>query len=95
MVRAITNNYLQAEGGYPVQFVVVQPDSDVKNALFLNTSSRIITEDLPGYGEVKTYPSAGVLELTAVEETRDVKTNQITVTLNGVPNTIIPLLKRV
>ena len=24
MVRAITNNYLQAEGGYPVQFVVIQ-----------------------------------------------------------------------
>ena len=94
MVRSISNNYLQAEGGYPVQFVVVQPDSDVKNTLFLNTSSRIITEDLPGYGEVKTYPSAGVLELAAVEETRDVKTNQITLALNGVPNTIIPLLKK-
>ena len=94
MVRAITNNYLQAEGGYPVQFVIVQPDSDVKNSLFLNTSSRIITENLQGYGEVKTYPSAGVLELAAVEETRDVKTNQITLSLNGVPNTIIPILKK-
>ena len=94
MVRAISNNYLQAEGGYPVQFVVVQPDSDVKNTLFLNTSSRIITENLQGYGQVKTYPSAGVLDLTAVEETRDVKTNQITVALNGVPNTIIPILKK-
>ena len=29
-----------------------------------------------------------------VEETRDVKTNQITLALNGVPNTIIPLLKK-
>jgi hypothetical protein len=94
MVRSISNNYLQAEGGYPVQFVVVQPDSDVKNSLFLNTSSRIITEDLQGYGEVKTYPSAGILDLTAVEETKDVKTNQITVALNGVPNTIIPILKK-
>lgn len=94
MVRAINNNYLQAEGGYPIQFVVVQPDSDVKNALFLNTSSRIITEDLQGYGNVKTYPSAGILNLTAVEETKDVKTNQITIDLNGVPNTIIPLLKK-
>ena len=94
MVRSISNNYLQAEGGYPVQFVVVQPDSDVKNSLFLNTSSRIIIEDLPGYGEVKTYPSAGILDLTAVEEIKDVKTNQITVALNGVPNTIIPILKK-
>ena len=64
MVRAISNNYLQAEGGYPVQFVVVQPDSDVKNTLFLNTSSRIITEDLQGYGQVKTYPSAGVFRIS-------------------------------
>jgi len=94
MVRAISNNYLEAEGGYPIQFVVIQPDTNVKNALFLNTSSRIITETLDGYGEVKTYPSAGILDLTAVEETKDVKTNQITIVLNGVPNTIIPVLKK-
>lgn len=94
MVRAISNNYLEAEGGYPIQFVVIQPDTNVKNALFLNTSSRIITETLDGYGEVKTYPSAGILDLTAVEETKDVKTNQITIVLNGVPNTIIPILKK-
>jgi|TARA_R110000803_G_scaffold56993_2_gene114759 hypothetical protein len=95
MVRSISNNYTLSEGGYPIQFISIQPDSDIKNALHLNTSSKRLDYDaLDGNGVQTYYPGAGVLNLTAVEETKDVKTNQITVELNGVPNTIIPVLKK-
>jgi hypothetical protein len=93
MARSILNNYTASTGGYPVQFVVIQPDDNDDNTLYLNTSYRKL--DLYHNSANKlTYPSAGVLNLTAIEETKDVKTNQITVELNGVPNTIIPVLKR-
>ena len=95
MVRSISNNYTLSEGGYPIQFISIQPDSDIKNALHLNTSSKRLDYDAyDGNGVQTYYPGAGVLNLTAVEETKDVKTNQITVELNGVPNTIIPVLKK-
>jgi len=92
MVRSISNNYTASEGGYPIQLIAIQPDSDIKNALHLNTSSKRL-EFYYDSNYHTFYPGAGVLNLTAVEETKDVKTNQITIELNGVPNTIIPVLK--
>ncbi|QLF88459.1 hypothetical protein Kolga_gp13 [Pelagibacter phage Kolga EXVC016S] len=92
MVRSISNNYTASEGGYPIQLIAIQPDSDIKNALHLNTSSKRL-EFYYDSNYRTFYPGAGVLNLTAVEETKDVKTNQITIELNGVPNTIIPVLK--
>jgi ribulose-5-phosphate 4-epimerase/fuculose-1-phosphate aldolase len=93
MARYLTNQHTESTGGYPVQFVVVQPDDNDTNTLYLNTSYRKL--ELYHNGSTKiTYPAAGILNLTAVEETKDVKTNQITVELNGIPNTIIPVLKR-
>lgn len=93
MARALTNQHTDSTGGYPVQFVVIQPDDNDANTLYLNTSYRKL--ELFHNGSTKlTYPSAGILNLTAIEETKDVKTNQITVELNAIPNTIIPVLKR-
>ena len=92
MVRSISNNYTASEGGYPIQLIAIQPDSNIKNALHLNTSSKRL-EFYYDSNHQTFYPGAGVLNLTAVEETKDVKTNQITIELNGVPNTIIPVLK--
>ncbi len=92
MVRSISNNYTASEGGYPIQLIAIQPDSNIKNALHLNTSSKRL-EFYYDSNYQTFYPGAGVLNLTAVEETKDVKTNQITIELNGVPNTIIPVLK--
>jgi len=92
MVRSISNNYTASEGGYPIKLIAIQPDSDIKNALHLNTSSKRL-EFYYDSNYRTFYPGAGVLNLTAVEETKDVKTNQITIELNGVPNTIIPVLK--
>tara|TARA_R100001530_G_scaffold133400_1_gene106748 strand:+ start:3078 stop:3683 length:606 start_codon:yes stop_codon:yes gene_type:complete len=94
MARSIYNNYTDATGGYPVQFIVIQPDSDDNNSLYLNTSYRKLKITHGEGGQKITYPAAGILNLTAIEETKDVKTNQITVELNGVPNTIIPVLKK-
>jgi hypothetical protein len=93
MARSLTNQHTDNTGGYPVQFVVVQPDADDNNTLYLNTSHRKL-ELRHNLMDKITYPAAGILNLTAVEETRDVKTNQITVELNGVPNTIVPILKK-
>lgn len=93
MARSLLNQHTDATEGYPVQFVVVQPDDDETNSLYLNTSYRKLTLYHDGQNRL-CYPAAGVLNLTAVEETKDVKTNQITVELNGLPNTVIPILKR-
>lgn len=93
MARTMYNQYTDATEGYPVQFVIIQPDENDANSLCLNTSYRKL-EIYHNSIYQMTYPAAGVLNLTAVEETRDVKTNQITVELNGLPNTTIPILKR-
>lgn len=88
MARTINNNYTESTNGYPIQFVEIQPDSNPKNTLYLNTSYRPLDYNGNTY-----YPAAGVLSLTAVEETKDVKTNEVTIQLTGLPNTIIPVLK--
>jgi hypothetical protein len=93
MARNLSNQYTNSTGGYPVQFVVVQPDANSENSLYLNTSHRQLQLTHDGVTST-TYPAAGILNLTAVEETKDIKTNQITVELNGVPNTIVPVLKK-
>lgn len=92
-MRNLNNQHTKSTGGYPVQFVIIQPDENDANSLYLNTSYRKLS--LYHDGVYKTsYPSAGILSLTSVEETKDVKTNQITVDLNALPNTIIPVLKK-
>lgn len=93
MSRTMYNQYTDATEGYPVQFIIIQPDESRDNNLCLNTSYRKLEINHDTYNTI-TYPAAGVLNLTAVEETKDVKTNQITVELNGLPNTTIPILKR-
>lgn len=93
MARNLLNQYTNSSGGYPVQFIIIQPDENTKNNLCLNTSYRKLKLYHNGINTL-TYPAAGVLNLTAVEETKDVKTNQITIELNGLPNTVIPILKR-
>lgn len=93
MARSLSNQHVASEGGYPIQFISIQPDNDEKNSLNLNTSSKRL-EFNNGVNYTTYYPGAGILNLTAVEETKDVKTNQITIELNGVPNTIIPVLKK-
>ena len=80
---------LQETGGYPVQLIKIQPDSDEANSLRLNTSEKMV-EYTSG---TLWYPSAGVLEMTSVEETKDVKTNQITIGLNGLPEVALSVLK--
>ena len=92
MSRNIINNYTAEEGGYPIQFIAIEPDENINNALLLNTSYRTLEFNFNGQNR-KFYPAAGVLNLTAVEETKDVKTNQITISLSGLPNTSIPVLK--
>ena len=93
MSRSLNNQHTKSTGGYPVQFVIVQPDENDANSLYLNTSYKKLS--LFHDGVYKTsYPSAGILSLTSIEETKDVKTNQITVELNALPNNIIPVLKR-
>lgn len=92
-MRSMLNQYSASENGYPVQFVVVQPDENETHSLYLNTSYRKL--NLYHDSQLRlTYPATGILNLTAVEETKDVKTNQITLELNGLPNSIIPILKR-
>lgn len=93
MARYLTNQHTESTGGYPVQLIVIQPDDDDRNSLYLNTSYRKLELYHDGQTHI-TYPAAGIISLTSVEETKDVKTNQVTVELNGVPNTIIPVLKR-
>ena len=87
----INNEVLESTGGYPVQLVKIQPDANDGNSLRLNTSSRKINYPYPSTD--KWFPSAGVLEMTSVEETKDVKTNQITIVLNGIPSIALPVLK--
>ena len=40
MARSLSNQNTERTGGYPVQFVVIQPDSSDQNSLYLNTSYR-------------------------------------------------------
>ena len=93
MARVLNSQHTKSTGGYPVQFVIIQPDQNDANSLYLNTSYRKLSVYHDG-GLKLSYPAAGILSLTSVEETRDVKTNQITVELDALPNTIIPVLKR-
>ena len=92
MVRSLgTGDELNPTGSYPVQLIKIQPDANEDNVLKLNTSSRSIA--YPSNDEKRWYPSAGVLEMTSVEETKDVKTNQVTIVLNGIPSVALPVLK--
>ena len=93
MARNLINQHTDATGGYPVQFIIIQPDENTTNNLCLNTSYRKLSLYHDSINTL-TYPASGILNLTAVEETKDVKTNQITIELNGLPNTVIPILKR-
>lgn len=53
-------------------------------------------DPIPVANGEKTYiAGAGVVSLSAFEETQDIKTNAISIQLNGVPNTIIAALETV
>jgi hypothetical protein len=75
---------------YPIQLVKFQVTSDNNDSLFLNTGYSNITYNGDTY-----IPGSNILSLSAVEETKDVKTNAVSIKLNGVPNTIIAALENV
>ena len=93
MVRTIDSVTLaetQNTKTYPIQLIKFQVTSNNADSLFLNTGYTNITYNNDTY-----LPGSNVLSLSPVEETKDVKTNAITIRLNGIPNTIIAALENV
>lgn len=79
----------QTNGAYPIELVSIELDiNDSSKNLYLNTGYK----DILYNGNIYT-PGSRVLGFSAVEETQDIKTNSITVQLNGVPTTIIQALE--
>ena len=89
-IDSVTLAEAQSTKTYPIQLVKFQVTSNNADSLFLNTGYTSITYNGDTY-----IPGSNVVSLSAVEETKDVKTNAITVKLNGVPNTIIAALENV
>lgn len=77
-------------GSYPIQLVKIQVDKTASNDLNLTTCYRNVDHNSETY-----TASSNLLELSAVEETTDVKTNAITVRLNTLPAIILPKLASV
>jgi len=89
-IDAVTLAEVQSTKTYPIQLIKFQVTSDNADSLFLNTGYTSITYNGDTY-----IPGSNVVSLSAVDETRDVKTNAITIKLNGIPNTIIAALENV
>ena len=90
VIDSVTLAEAQSTKTYPIQLIKFQVTSDNADSLFLNTGYTSITYNGDTY-----IPGSNVISLSAVEETKDVKTNAITIKLNGIPNTIIAALENV
>lgn len=75
---------------YPIQLIKFQVTSNNNDSLFLNTGYTNITYNNDTY-----IPGSNIIGLSPVEETKDVKSNSVTIQLNGLPNTIIASLENV
>ena len=89
-IDSVTLAETQSTKTYPIQLIKFQVTSNNADSLFLNTGYTNITYNNDTY-----LPGSNVLSLSPVEETKDVKTNAITIRLNGIPNTIIAALENV
>ena len=89
-IDSVTLAETQNTKTYPIQLIKFQVTSDNADSLFLNTGYTNITYNNDTY-----IPGSNILSLSPVEETKDVKTNAITIRLNGIPNTIIAALENV
>ena len=89
-IDATTLSEAQSTKTYPIQLIKFQVTSNNADSLFLNTGYTNITYNGDTY-----IPGSNIISLSAVEETKDVKTNAITIKLNGIPNTIIAALENV
>ena len=93
MVKSIDSTTLAEVSNtktYPIQLIKFQVTADNNDSLFLNTGYTNITYNGDTY-----LPGSNIIGLSAVEETKDVKTNSVTIQLNGLPNTIIAALENV
>ena len=93
MARTIDSTTLaetQSTKTYPIQLIKFQVTTNNADSLFLNTGYANITYNGDTY-----LPGSNIISLSPVEETKDVKTNAITIKLNGIPNTIIAALENV
>ena len=93
MARTIDSTTLaetQSTKTYPIQLIKFQVTTNNADSLFLNTGYTNITYNSDTY-----LPGSNIISLSPVEETKDVKTNSITIKLNGIPNTIIAALENV
>jgi len=89
-IDSVTLAETQSTKTYPIELVKFQVTSDNADSLFLNTGYASVTYNSDTY-----LPGSNIVSLSAVEETKDVKTNAITIQLNGIPNTIIAALENV
>ena len=93
MARTIDSTTLaetNSTKSYPIQLIKFQVTNNNTDSLFLNTGYTNITYSGDTY-----LPGSNIISLSPVEETKDVKTNAITIRLNGIPNTIIAALENV
>lgn len=76
--------------GTDIDFTEATPGSDaINNDLRLNTGYTTLSFNSENY-----TPGSGVLNFSTIEETLDTKTNAIRVSLNGIPNTTLDIIKR-
>ena len=81
-------NELNQVVSFPVELVHFRLNNTSLGNLFLSTSYKEFEFDGNTY-----TPGANVLGFSAIEETKDAKTNSINISLNGVPNDIIGALE--
>ena len=82
-------------GAYPIELLSIElSDSDADRNLYMNTGYASVDFDNGrGLGSQSYMPGSRVLGFTAIEETQDIKTNSITIELNGIPTNIIQKLE--
>lgn len=89
-IDATTIAETNKRSNYPIQLIKFQVTADNADSLFLNTGYKSIV-----YGGDTYIPGSNILGISPVEETKDVKTSAISISLSGIPNTIIAALENV
>lgn len=80
-------NELNRNNNYPIELLKIEVEG--ADNLLLNTGYTTISFQGENY-----LAGSGVLGFSTVEETNDVKTNAITITLNGIPNESLNIINR-
>ena len=87
-----TTDLVAENGSYPIDFIEIytDPDDRFNTASSVRLSTGFKSFDITAGGETTTYnPAQQLLGIASLDETADVKTNSIVVTLAGLDSTVV------